>query len=330
MQFVERLKLSAADGLLTDKIVGILKQFYQGYKEAVTANGHSIEEYMLILNVFLDLVLKDLKDPYPFEIYHQQQTNPVDYYHFGLDLLRPLIIFEKSHVAHLERVDTMSRQLAEGGNVILLANHQTEPDPQAMSLLLEKKYPAFAQEIIFIAGHRVTTDPLAIPFSMGRNLICIFSKKHIENPPEKKTEKQLHNQKAMKILGQLLAEGGKCIYIAPSGGRDRPNEAGEIEVAPFDPQSIELLWLLAQNSKRNTHFYPLALNTYALLPPPLSVEKELGEQRHAQCAAIQMAFGDEIDMDGFPGSENLSKKEKRDARAEYIWKQVLHEYQQLI
>jgi glycerol-3-phosphate O-acyltransferase len=30
-----------------------------------------------------------------------------------------------------------------------------------------------------VAGDRVTTDLLAMPFSMGRNLLCIFSKKHV-------------------------------------------------------------------------------------------------------------------------------------------------------
>ena len=28
------------------------------------------------------------------------------------------------------------------------------------------------------------------------------------------------------MLEELLSEGGKCIYIAPSGGRDRVNDDG--------------------------------------------------------------------------------------------------------
>ena len=36
--------------------------------------------------------------------------------------------------------------------------------------------------MIMVAGDRVTTDVVAVPFSKGRNLLCIFSKKHIENP----------------------------------------------------------------------------------------------------------------------------------------------------
>lgn len=48
---------------------------------------------------------------------------------------------------------------------------QTEADPQVISLLMEREgYGELASQLINVAGHRVTTDPLAIPFSMGRNL----------------------------------------------------------------------------------------------------------------------------------------------------------------
>jgi glycerol-3-phosphate O-acyltransferase len=47
--------------------------------------------------------------------------------------------------------------------------------------------------------HQVTNDPICIPFSMGRNLICIHSKKHIKNPPEKVMEKTAQNMMSMKV-----------------------------------------------------------------------------------------------------------------------------------
>ena len=71
--------------------------------------------------------------------------------------------------------------------------------------------------MIFVAGHRVTTDPVAIPFSRGVNLLCIYSKKYIDVPPEKKAEKLAHNSKTIAKLEDLLNEGGKCIYVAPAG-----------------------------------------------------------------------------------------------------------------
>ena len=166
--------------------------------------------------------------------------------------------------------------LERGENAIFLANHQIEADPQAISILLENSYPKFAEEMIFVAGERVITDPLAVPASMGRNLFCIYSKRYIDQPPEQKMKKQLHNKRTMELMSQLLSEGGKAIYVAPSGGRDRPNANGIVEIAPFDPQSIEMFYLMAQRAGHPTHFYPMALKTFELLPPPQSIQVELG------------------------------------------------------
>ena len=89
--------------------------------------------------------------------------------------------------------------------------------------------------MIIVAGHRVVSDPLAIPFSMGRNLLCIYSKKYFESDPAAKADKLQHNQRTMKKMLQLLSEGGKCIYVAPSGGRDRPGAAGNPRRSSWPP-----------------------------------------------------------------------------------------------
>jgi glycerol-3-phosphate O-acyltransferase len=164
---------------------------------------------------------------------------------------------------------------------------------------------------------------------MGRNLLCIYSKKYVENDPETKADKLLHNQRTMKLMSQLLSEGGKCIYVAPSGGRDRQGPDGKIEVAFFDPQSIEMFWLMAKKANHPTHFYPLALSTYDLLPPPERVEKQLGESRVTKATPIGLAFGPEIDMENFPGSDQRDKKVKRQKRAQFIWETVNKDYEAL-
>lgn len=134
----------------------------------------------------------------------------------------------------------------KGENVLILSNHQTEVDPQALSILLEREgLGEFAEKIIFIAGHKVTNDPIAIPFSMGRNLICIHSKKHIKNPPEDIPKKQAQNLESMKALGELINEGGKVLWVAPSGGRDRPDESGKFVVSPFDVKALDMFKLIA-------------------------------------------------------------------------------------
>lgn len=244
-----------------------------------------------------------------------------------MDFIKPLIDLKQSTVKHAEILDTIEAQLKKGENVIFLANHQIEPDPQVISVLLEPKHAKLAEEMIFVAGHRVIQDPLAVPFSLGRNLLCIYSKKHMQHAPDKKAEKVLHNQRTMKILSELLTSGGKCIFVAPSGGRDRPDAAGKILPAPFDPQSIEMFLLIAKRAKTITHFYPLILSTYQILPPPVAIEKEIGEKRIAQCAPVFMQIANEIDLEALGSSEN--KYEQRQNRANALNEIVKNIYIQL-
>ena len=175
----------------------------------------------------------------------------------------------------------------------------------------------------------MTTDPLAIPFSMGRNLLCIHSKKYIDHPPEQKHEKQIQNKRTMQRMIDLLSEGGHAIYVAPSGGRDRINAEGMLEIAPFDPQSIGMFYLMTKKADRPTHFYTLALSTYHVLPPPETTEVELGESRIAHGGAVHLCFGPKIDMENFPGAEKTDDRiEKRKARANYLWQRVKKDYEQ--
>jgi glycerol-3-phosphate O-acyltransferase len=328
-EFLVKLEHLFKEGKIPSKLLQTMQQFYQSYSNAIVTNGVDSSYADSIMNSFLELIQDQLKHPFSFEPYHEAIRHPFDYYQFGLDFIRPLVIRDSSSLIGLEYVQRMVEQLSRGENVILLANHQTEPDPQAISILLEKTYPKLGEEMIFVAGHRVISDPLAVPFSMGRNLLCIFSKKYIEHPPEQKQEKLLHNQKTMKRMSQLLTEGGKCIYVAPSGGRDRANIQGDIEVAPFDAQSLEMFFLMAKSSGRPTHFYTLALATYHLLPPPQSIRKELGENRHTKATPIHLCFGEEVDMEKFPECDLKDKRKRRQARADYIWNLVKADYESI-
>ncbi len=130
-------------------------------------------------------------------------------------------------------------------------------------------------------------------------------------------------------MSTLLKEGGKCIYVAPSGGRDRKGPSGAIEVAHFDPNSIEMLYLMAERALTPTHFFPMALSTYDLLPPPEAIQTEIGEARLTKRGAIHLAIGMEVDMKNYPGSESPDKQRRRQARADYLWKLVCNDYKNL-
>ena len=323
-RFLDSLDKYFSDGMIEKKYYLIIKDFYFSYASQVD----DINTYEELFLIFLKKMIEQIKSPYEFKTYHQKIRKPFDYYSFGLDFIKPLVKSE-SKALGLDNLKKMQKALDLGENIILFANHQTESDPQAISILLEGSFPDLASKIIYIAGERVITDPLAVPFSKGCDLLCIYSKNYIDTLPELKSEKQFHNKKTMNFMSDLLREGGKIIYVAPSGGRDRPNEKGEVEMSLFDPQSIEMFYLMAKKSGASTHFYPLALLTNNLLPPPDGIQIELGEKRNTKKAIIFADFGKEIDMENYPGSNTEDKISKRKNRANYIYSLVKHSYDHL-
>jgi len=293
------------------------------YREALSAAGHPPATADRLLAMFLTEVQRQIARPYKFEPFHKRVTAPFDYYTFGVDFFRPLVDKAASTLHGRDHLARLWAQLAAGENVIFLANHQSEGDPPMISLMLEDDYPALAADMIFVAGERVTTDPLTVPFSIGRNLLCVYSKRHIDHPPELKAAKTHHNRRTMEQMAALLAEGGHCIYVAPSGGRDRRGEDGHVDVAPFDSQNVEMFHLMAQRAGRPTHFYPMAMDTYDVLPPPDTIEVQLGETRRIQHRPVHLAVGAELDLDAFSTAD---RHERRVLRADAAWRAVAAEY----
>lgn len=329
MPFLEQLERHAQQGTLDDKLVGLIRGFYQSYCEAGQAaqlNQSTIAEKF---ELFLKLIVAQVQQPHTFSHHHHSIRTPLDYYSFGIEMFRPLVLLDKSVLRGTENLDRMLQQLEDKENVILLANHQTELDPQAISLLLEEDYAVLGERLNFIAGDRVLIDPMAVPFSLGRNLFCIYSKRYINDPPEQKADKQRHNQRTMRVMQESSSQGGRAIYVAPSGGRDRPNADGKIEVTAFDPSSLEMLILTSIKAKRPAHFYPLALRTYHLLPPPDRIVSALGEWRQTAVTPIHAHFGDEIAIEQFPKADSTGKRERRTARASYIEGLVRANYEAL-
>jgi glycerol-3-phosphate O-acyltransferase len=301
----------------------VFEEVSAAYRAALAGGGTPAATADRLFGTFVGLVSEQLQSPYTFEPFHRKITTPFDYYTFGVDFFRPLVNKAASTLHGHDQLQRLTTKLAAGDNVIFLANHQTEADPQAISLMLEDDFASLAEDMTFVAGERVTTDPLTAPFSKGRNLLCIFSKRHIDHPPEQKAAKTHHNRKTMEGMAGLLSEGGHCIYVAPSGGRDRRDASGAVAVAPFDPQSVEMFYLMAQRASRPTHFYPMALSTYDILPPPETVQVELGEQRRMTYSPIHLGIGPELDMAAFDG---VDRQERRAARADAAWRAVCEAY----
>lgn len=298
-----------------------LKAFLPGYIKNHVVARTSPEHYRSLLNTSLDLLIGSFtsSDPFVFKPYHEAIRRPdLDLYAWGNDFFRCMVKFQDSRLEGARVVNRIREHLRRGDNVVLLANHQTEADPQALSLILEQEgHGDLASQCIFVAGHKVTTDPLAVPFSKGRNLLTIFSKKYLDTfSDEEKEVKSARNRATLAEWQRLLNEGGKLFWVAPSGGRDRKNpETNKFQPAKFDSSSVGLFQILAQKSQKaghKTRFFPLAMWTHELVPPPDEAKAGVGEQRSAARAPLGMEFGGEMDP------EELGTKKEFPAIAERI------------
>ena len=79
------------------------------------------------------------------------------------------------------------------------------------ALLLERTHPRLATDVHYVAGDRVVSDPLCKPFSMGRNLFCVHSKKHLDDIPELKEEKVRTNRQTLVAMSRQLNKVGLVV-----------------------------------------------------------------------------------------------------------------------
>jgi glycerol-3-phosphate O-acyltransferase len=318
-QTIKVLKSALENPALESLLEHFIKEYFTACYEANVNGDESITALSTAENMKDALqygMTYGLKDKYKFGSTHtalrgqnpdEEDGNTIDFYKFGCDFFRPAMNLDKSYVLGEDSLKTISEQLAKGENVVLFANHQSEADPQVMSCLLEKNgFNEEAEKLVYVAGHKVTTDALAIPFSMGRNLICIHSKKHIDADPETKPLKSKQNLMAMSGMLQQLKNGGTCIWVAPSGGRDRRDlETGKVPIAPFDQKTVDMFRLMGNKSKTPTHFYAVSMVSYDLCPPPDFVEAGTGEQRNVRFVPVGINVSEELENVGGVESRHL-------------------------
>lgn len=327
MNFSEYLHRAFENQSLPEPLYQKFQIYHQNYLDAATKKC-SLEKAESLCLQWLKVIIEDLRNPFVFPPHHKKIRTPVDLFAFGKEFFSVLIDDNRSHIFNLERLDEIASHIHHNDNVILLSNHQTECDPQVLYYALGKTHQELVENMIFVAGDRVTSDPLARPFSMGCDLLCIYSKRHINTPPHQREEKLHHNQKSMQALKGLLKEGGKFIYVAPSGGRDRKKN-GELYPAEFQPDSIEMFRLLTKASGKPAHFYPFAMKTYDILPPPPKIEDTLGEYRAIFFSPIFLNFGEEVLLDQLCSEEkstSLDKHSQRRLRSEELFSLVSQLY----
>ena len=117
-----------------------------------------MSEYRDLLNTTLSVLLDSIfaEKPFDFQPYHEAVRGPeLDFYAWGNNFFRSMIKWRHARVEGLENVKAIKERLAAKDNVVLMANHQTEADPQVLSLLLQREgYGELAEKCIFVAGHK--------------------------------------------------------------------------------------------------------------------------------------------------------------------------------
>lgn len=318
-QVTAALKAAIETPSMEAPLVYFTKEYFTACNDSNRAGNTEITAQLTAKNMMTAMelaMIHGLQNKYQFGVTHtairgkdpeEEDGNTVDFYQFGVDFFKPAVDSQNSVVLGQDALDQAVSQLENGENVVFFANHQSEADPQVMSILLDKcNRSKTAEEMVFVAGHKVTTDLLAIPFSMGRNLICIHSKKHIDADPEAKPIKQRQNLAAMSGMLKKLKKGGTAIWVAPSGGRDRRDlDTGKVPIAPFDQKTIDMFRLMGNKSKVSTHYYALSMVTYDLCPPPDSVDAGTGELRNVRFVPTAIKINDELENVGGVESRHL-------------------------
>ncbi|KAI4377988.1 hypothetical protein MLD38_015534 [Melastoma candidum] len=330
-ELLSGIKKLAKEGKLSPHVATGMEELFHTYKNAVHKSGIPGADEVILSNMSatLDRVLFDVEDPFVFDPHHKALREPFDYYVFGQNYLRPLINFRTSYVGNIGIFSEIQEKLRQGHNIVLMSNHQTEADPAFIALLLESTHEDIAQNLIYVAGDRVLTDPLSKPFSMGRNLFCVYSKKHILDVPELAEMKKKANIRSLKEMALVLRRGSQIVWIAPSGGRDRADPATrEWNPAPFDPSSVDNMRRLVENSGASGHVYPLSLLCYEIMPPPAQVEKEIGERRVLSFNGAGLSVAPEINSREVTANCK-NPEEAKEAYTRAVYGSVVKQYEVL-
>ncbi|XXG75560.1 hypothetical protein AAC387_Pa08g0105 [Persea americana] len=291
-------------GRLPLNVAATMEEIYLNYRNAVFQSGNPKASEIVLSNIAVafDRMLLDVEDPFNFSPCHKAIRKPFDYYMFGQNYFQPLIDFRRSYVGNIAYFHEMEKQLQQGDTVVLISNHQTEADPAIIALLLETTNPYLAEKMTCVAGDRVLTDPVCKPFSMGRNLLCVYSKKHMNDIPELIEMKRRANTRSLKEMALLLR--GQAL---------------------FDSSSVDNIRRLSDHSGVPGHIYSLGLLCYDVMPPPPQAEKQIGERRLISYHGVGLSVAPEMSFSEI-ASDFENHEEAKAAFSKALYASVTEQY----
>ncbi|KAF2308747.1 hypothetical protein GH714_015467 [Hevea brasiliensis] len=99
----------------------------------------------------------------------------------------------------------------------------------------------------------------------------------------------------------------------------------QVGQAPFEAASVDNMRRLAEHSGAPGHIYPLALLCHDIMPPPLQVEKEIGEKRVISFHGAGLSIAPEIGFSEIAAAcENPEEAKK--AYAQVLYDSVTEQY----
>ena len=206
--FMATIDSLLAAGKISQKVHAGLTELFTNYRAALVKSpreSNADKEAAMMIASIAERVAVQGFDPYTFPSRHERMLEPFDYYAFGQRYCGNLINFDTSFVGNAEGFRRIRSQLDAGDNVVVMANHQSEADPGVWAWMTQYISSSLATDVRYVAGDRVVLDTFAKPFSMGRNLVCVHSKRHMEDDPELRAEKMKTNQRSVREVRKVDA-----------------------------------------------------------------------------------------------------------------------------
>ena len=95
----------------------------------------------------------------------------------------------------------------------------------------------------------------------------------------------------------------------------------------FDADAVEMMRRMGtKKGVAPTHYYPLAMATYDMMPPPEKVEVGLGEKRLVFFTGAGLSIGPEVDVSGGKWAAGVPEAESAAALAKHLYDLVCAEY----
>lgn len=107
----KNLDASVAAGTAPREFADILRDFLEEYATSFIEAGETVDNFKYHVTKLLTTVNEAIVNPHEFQANHQAIREPFDYYVWGNEFLKPLVIKEQSQLFGLENAKKNKRKI---------------------------------------------------------------------------------------------------------------------------------------------------------------------------------------------------------------------------